>query len=324
MVLGAASRQPRRWPVAVKALVTITILVLLFRRVDPRTVIGAWADIRVGWALAALALVVPNLACQYERVRVGLARTHPGAGLVEVLRVLMVGIAMGAVTPGRVGELAGVMILPKGGRRRALGVLTVMRVYGFLATVGLAAVMLGFMPELVGLPSRAARVFACGLAGAIVLLVAVGEVVFRRARIPGTGWLTKRLGNAEDVLAGMKALSSSDRARFGGWSLLLLLVFLSQFVYLMRAFGGDVAWIQGITAGAISTGIVALLPISVGNIGVRESAAILVWQHLGVPAPVAFNAAFALFLVNVVLPGLVGLAWNAFPGSATGPRGSPQ
>jgi len=308
----------RGWTAAVKIVVTVTVLVVLFSRVNPRAVVRAWAGVHPGWALAALVLVMPNLACQYGRVRVGLMRAHPGAGAIVTLRALLVGLAMGAVTPGRVGELGSAMFLPRGGRRRALGVLAVMRIYGFSTTVALGSVMWALEPGLIGLSLPTTRTLASLALAIVALIVAAGELVFRPSRQPWAERLSRRLRGGEDVFLGMKALHASDRAWFGVWSVGLSVIYLSQLVLLVRAFGGEVMWAEGIAAGAVTTGIVALLPIAVGNIGVRESAAILVWQHLGVPAPVAFNAAFALFLTNAVLPGVAGLAWNALAERSTG------
>src|SRR3990172_3486667 len=88
------------WATALKVLITVVVLVLLFNRVDPRQVIGNWGGIGASRFLVALFLVVPNLACQYGRLRVGLARAHPAADGKSSLRALIVGLAMGAITPG--------------------------------------------------------------------------------------------------------------------------------------------------------------------------------------------------------------------------------
>ena len=306
------------WTGVIRGLIAVVVLVLLFSRVDPRRVVGVWAGIRVEWVVLALGLLVPNLFCQYRRWRAGLVRVHPAVSAKETVRVLLIGMAMGAVTPGRMGELGQVVFLPSGGRRRALGVMAVMRAYGFLTAVLLGFLMWAIMPGLLGVAPTLGRMVALALCGGVILVASLGEYVFRqtKGRLPDR--IMKHLADVEDVFVGIRALTPSDRARFVAWSLLLSLVYLTQLVMLMRAFGGEVAWFPGVAAGAVTTGIVALLPIAVGNIGVRESAAILIWQHVGIAAPVAFNGACTLFLLNVILPGTVGLIWTAFSGR--GPR----
>jgi len=299
------------WSGAAKIVVTVAVLATLLYRVDPRSIVRAWLDIRVDRAMAALLLVPLNIFCQYSRLRVGIARVHPAAGPRNTFRALLVGLALGSVTPGRLGELAGVMVLPTGGRRRVVGVLGVLRGYGFFATMSLGLLMWAWSPGLLGLPAAWSRAAASLCFFGVIAVVVAGEVFFTRLRLPVIERLASRFRGIEDVFVGMRALWRSDRLWFGLWSLGLSVVFLTQLVFLVRAFGGKVGWAEGVAAGAITTGIVALLPIAAGGIGIRESAAIIVWGHLGVPAPVAFNGAFVLFVINAVAPGLVGLVWHA-------------
>ncbi len=100
------------------------------------------------------------------------------------------------------------------------------------------------------------------------------------------------------------------------------LVYLTQLVFLMRSFGASVSWLDGIAAGAITFGIVTVLPFTLGGIGVRESAAAIIWHQLGVAAPVAVNAAFLLFAMNVIVPGAIGITWNMLKGTVAQPEPS--
>ena len=51
----------------------------------------------------------------------------------------------------------------------------------------------------------------------------------------------------------------------------------------------------------------SLLPISIGDLGIRESAAIFFLGKIGVHESTAFNASILLFLINLLIPSLVGL-----------------
>ena len=50
-----------------------------------------------------------------------------------------------------------------------------------------------------------------------------------------------------------------------------------------------------------------LLPVSFGDLGVRESAAIYFFAQFGISRAAAFNASFLLFLINLLIPSLAGL-----------------
>jgi len=301
----------RPWTTVIKVAVTVGVLILLFARVDLRSVLMLWGSIDPGWAMLALAFLVPNLYCQYRRWRVGLDRVHPSVGARDAFRPLLVGLAMGAVTPGRMGELGQVVFLPSGGRRRMLGVMAVMRLYGLVASLSLGLMMWAVRPDLLGLSTDAGRVVAASAVAGMVALVVMAEYMFRTTDHPRIRDLIERVPGVPQIFVGVQALKPIDRARFTFWSLAMSLAYLSQLVWLMRAFGGEVAWASGMAAGAITIGIVVLLPVSFGNVGVRESAAVIVWSHLGIAEAVAFDAAFCLFLVNILLPGLLGLLWNA-------------
>jgi uncharacterized membrane protein YbhN (UPF0104 family) len=251
-----------------------------------------------------------NLFCQLQRVRTGLVRVYEGIGSRHIGRALLAGLALGAVTPGRVGELGQVMFLPSGGRKKALGVMTIMRAYGFLSIVVLGLIAWIVEPSLL---RTSGTIAVCVAVSGLVVLAALSgaaEWYFARSDHPTTSRLLRRIAGAQDALAGVSVITVLDRVWFVIWSLALFLVYLIQLECIMWAFGATVPLFDGLLAGAVTTGIVAVVPIAVGNIGVRETAAIVVWKQVGVSAATAFNGAFLLFVFNVVLPGLVGLAWN--------------
>jgi glycosyltransferase 2 family protein len=298
------------WLTAVKIAVTAGLLALLLSRIDPVRTLELWGNIDLGWALPAIALIIPNMYFQYRRWHVGLRRVYPEIFASDATLSLLLGQAMGAITPGRLGELGQVVVLPPGGRRRAVGVMGVMRIATFFSTMSLGLAMWAWNPGLVHMERGSGRAIALLLLGATFAMAIVAERVLRTSDHPMLQRWIDRIPVFPPVFLGVQALRPVDRAKFVLWSLGMSAIYLSQLVYLMRAFGADVTWASGVAAGAITIAIVALLPVTFGSVGIRESAAVIVWHQLGVAAPVAFNAAFALFLVNVVSPGIVGVVWN--------------
>ncbi|MBN2365264.1 MAG: flippase-like domain-containing protein, partial [Calditrichaeota bacterium] len=49
-----------------------------------------------------------------------------------------------------------------------------------------------------------------------------------------------------------------------------------------------------------------ILPVSVGDLGIREGASVFYYSLMNVPRPAAFNAAFLIFIINFLLPALAG------------------
>ena len=76
--------------------------------------------------------------------------------------------------------------------------------------------------------------------------------------------------------------------------------------YLLLSSLQPVGWQIGLTLPIIL--VVSSLPISIMGLGLREGTAALLLSRYGVPMESAVAAAFSLFVINALLPGLVGLA----------------
>ena len=76
--------------------------------------------------------------------------------------------------------------------------------------------------------------------------------------------------------------------------------------YLLLSSLESVGWQVGLTLPIIL--VVSSLPISIMGLGLREGTAALLLNLYGVPMESAVAAAFSLFVINALLPGLVGLA----------------
>jgi hypothetical protein len=85
-------------------------------------------------------------------------------------------------------------------------------------------------------------------------------------------------------------------------------VFAGQFVLLVRSFAPGAPW--GLLAAGVALALFvksALPPALLGDLGVREGAAMFFLGGLGVSTAAAFNASLGVFAVNLVLPALAGL-----------------
>jgi uncharacterized membrane protein YbhN (UPF0104 family) len=51
----------------------------------------------------------------------------------------------------------------------------------------------------------------------------------------------------------------------------------------------------------------SIFPISIADIGIREAGSVYFFALLGISSAAAFNASMVLFLINILLPSVVGL-----------------
>jgi len=84
--------------------------------------------------------------------------------------------------------------------------------------------------------------------------------------------------------------------------------YLIQFAILISAFSHSFHFIQYLWNGSLVMFTKSIIPqISVGELGIREGVSIYFFTKMGETAATAFNASFFLFLINLVLPSLIGL-----------------
>jgi uncharacterized membrane protein YbhN (UPF0104 family) len=90
-------------------------------------------------------------------------------------------------------------------------------------------------------------------------------------------------------------------------SVLFYFTFLIQFFLLLSAFGpvNLFSALAGISTIMLIKTIVP--PVTLGELGIREGTAVLVLSPIGVLAAAALSASLLLFVVNLLIPALIGL-----------------
>ena len=290
-----------RLPILIKLSATALILAILLARVEPSKIIRALTEMDRAFLVAAVLLLIPNLAVQGAKWRYMVRSIKPTVTLREVWSSLLVGFSFGLITPGRVGEVARGLCIRNESRAKIAGLTIIDRVSSLLVTG--AACILGF-----------ALVYPhVGLALGVIFIgvVASGRLRTRELKEKLNRIASKLPFNIGDkaskLIDSLDCLSGSRVSWVFSWSVLFNGVFLAQFYLLVRSFC-PVSWKVLAVMPSIFLAK-ALLPITLADIGVRESLSVLVFSKVGVAEVYAFNAAFLLFLINVLFPALLGLCF---------------
>lgn len=109
----------------------------------------------------------------------------------------------------------------------------------------------------------------------------------------------------------LEAISQVERRRL--WAVILLaggryLVFSLQFILLMYAFGytGTMAFAFAMTSTVFL--LKSIVPsVALSELGIRESVALAIMGSFGVATLTAFSSTFLLYVINMILPALIGL-----------------
>lgn len=282
----------------------VAILVAIGTLISWPTVVELVRKIRPSYAALAVALLLPNLFLQHIKWLRLLRLIQADTGQLEAARSLLVGFALGLVTPGRLGEIGRAVSLPRHGRIQAtllaavdkannLGVILL----GGFVSIAVLLVVRGGSP-----PGWVAAAVGTVL-GSVFLLVSllpdrIGSLVARRPFRALRKW-------APEAAPWTKS-NPGFRLQILALSAIFHATFVLQFSLLVAAFTGELSFAYPFAA-ATALSAKTLVPISFGDLGTREGSAALVFSGIGVLPAAAFNAALLLFLINVVLPALFGI-----------------
>jgi uncharacterized protein (TIRG00374 family) len=319
------TRRRSRWPMLLRLLLTALLVGFVLSRVHPRQ---AWAALQqAGWAgLLPVVLLLPiNLGIQWVRWHFLVRTGGIPLGARESLKVMLAGLPLGLVTPGRMGEMGrGALVAGSHDAVAVAGLTVLEKTFNILGGTGLALAAM----VLTGYGTAWKWGLIAGLyAGAVLVALhpfQLARLADRLApRLPG------RLGERIALLAGRFV----DGWRRAGRRAALMVLFLSilqvavallqlTLAYLPAAGTGEALKVAG--AWAVVLGAKYFLPVTVADLGVREGLAVLVFADRGLPASPALAAALLIYVVNVLLPALPGallLARRPIPPAPASPSG---
>ena len=310
------SRRSRHLEWAIKSAFGLAFSVLLYHLLSTQDLSATYKEFRQipyagrwPWLLIVLACMVLNWGLETIKWRLLLRPLILLAFRVSLQSVL-VGLATSLFTPNRIGEYVGrVWLTPSGQRWQAA-----------------AALLLGSFIQLVliGLTGAASiwylLQFDTGVSIltqpwhwiTLIFLVAFGGVAFfhvgtiihfLKARLPGR-WLKKGLR----YFLFYRQYSMAELWQIMTITTMRLSLYALQYFFLLRFFGVDLAWQASVAAIFTCYFVQSTLPIPpfIALIA-RGEIAILVWNSLSVNELSVLAASYSLWVINVLLPALVGM-----------------
>ena len=231
-------------------------------RIGPARVEHSLAGVRLGWLLAAFALMATSMlarALSWQAVlRAAAPSVHVGAAVVA--RATMIGVMTSALAPGRLGEPARALVVARhtGHVRRALpvvlGTLVSQTVLNLLALVGLFV-------------ASYASIRALHPGGGLVPVLAVPLALAAAiAALPTALRLAARARSERVRAAAVWTQRQAEALRTG-----------------MRVFG-DARRAAPAAAVLLAVNVSAAVPVTPGNVGVFQGACLVVLAAYGVGA----------------------------------------
>ena len=295
-----------RWLFALKALLAVVTLALLVGVADPAAVWTTLARAHLGWIAVAVLLAPVNIGLEAYRWGRLVRHVVPSVRFRDALRAVVGGYPLGLLTPGRVGDYVGRAVYL---RDVSPGVSAALTFAERMATLA-ACLVFGLVALIPYLTLHAPpsplwpAVVSVGVLGTAALLLALlfpsGARVALSALLP---W-----PRAHRALAAFDRIPSTEAQTLLLLSVLRYGVFTTQFVVLVHAFDPGAAWAGTFTAVALVFFAKSAVPqVTLGDLGVRESAAVFFLGAYGVSAAAALDASLSIFAVNLLLPALAGV-----------------
>jgi uncharacterized protein (TIRG00374 family) len=287
----------KRHPGKIRIAVVIILFGILFTSIHPNDIIISIKGADKKELGIAIALLVPNLLLQLMKWRFVLRLEKPRPTFGLVFRSVFGGFFLAASTPGRTGELARGFLMPGFSKIRIASLTVVDK--GFSQLIVYLAGLIALMTVLP---------FPFTVIPLIVIIIIV-TAIFNIHRLRPV--IEKKLHrythseSVENALAAFDALSPGTVIGMLIYSIVFYLTFTTQFYVILNCYT-DVPAIVAIRAVPLIFFINSAFPISIGDFGVKDFAAVQVLGRYHVPGAAVLSSTFTQYLMTFLIPGLIG------------------
>jgi uncharacterized membrane protein YbhN (UPF0104 family) len=287
---------------ALRGFLAAGILYLLFQIVSFSDVVRSFRSARVEFLVGAIALMFVNLGFQFLKWRYFVRLINPHNSKFESAASFLFGLTLGTITPGQIGEFGGRAMrhdsIPSGA---IIGLTLVDR----LQMICLLALGGGVsLLKLIGPKEPVNYLFG-------ILLTAMCGVIFFNPTFLPSLIVKVRPGLRsnkwfQDFLEAVALFRTRQLLISLALSAVFYFAICAQMFLLLNAFS-DVTWMDAFFGFAAMMFIKALVPISLGDLGVREASSVYFYSLVDIAPATSLNASLLLFVINILFPSLIGL-----------------
>jgi uncharacterized protein (TIRG00374 family) len=288
-----------------RGLLAVALLIILFQYISVAEVLDSILKARFEYLAGAFVLMAANLATQVLKWRYFVRLMNPEISDTEAIASFMFGMTLGTVTPGQIGEFGGRVLghgsLPAG---RIIGLTLVDRlqmicVLGFAGIISLTVLFhFGFL-------LTASTVIPASLVF-IYLFFNPHVVAWSLSRMR-FNWIQRTV--VQDFLEAITVFHSRQLLISCLFSIIFYLVVFFQMYLLLNSFS-DVGLTDALLGFAAMMFLKALVPISLGDLGIREASSVYFYSLRGIANTTSLSASLLLFVINVLIPSILGLIFT--------------
>lgn len=285
--------RPKKYLQAAKWLITISLLLLISWKIGWNIIIDSLCSIGILHFTVSLLLAPIYVGIKAKRWHL-LIRASSGSDYTEALMSILVGLALGFLTPGRLGEFSRIAFVNSDNKFGLAYLFVIDRVFE-LSIVMLLSIVGVF--RLLGMYAGAVLT----LLTAILIFLLYNQDKLRRTLQFTRLRFLKRINH---LITGQKIVSAKSTTQCIGWSFFMFFVLFFQLFLLISGLQAIeqysvIAFFPLIVLGNV-------LPITIGGLGTREGLAVLVLSKANISAQTAISSSLLLFFVDIVLPAITG------------------
>lgn len=299
------------WLLLVKLAITFGLVFYLVHKVSLINLFLALQNVNYLYLLIVLIFLILNLYFQFKRWKILLCLENNRLENKIIWQSLLIGFAAGTFTPARAGEYFARKIPLKNFSLSNIITLTFIDKFMLLTQLAFwgGLIALGMMYIYYGVNIYIIVsffiLFISLFLGLFSLFFSNRFYNFLRDWYKRTKW---KVAFIEKLV---KPLVKIDRwiiFKLSFYSFLHLIVLVNEFSFLIYSFDQNPLFFNLMIASILVLFTKTITPsLTIGEIGIREGASIYFFGIFGCNEAIAFNSSIIIFLLNLVLPALLGL-----------------
>ena len=272
-------------------------------------------DWQMLWLIPVGLVSLANIGLEALRWRSLIGGVYPHVPMNMALQGIFAGISTGIFTPNKVGEYAGRMYhLPQGKRLEATILTFAGRLFQMLVTLWLGTFAVGALyffrkEELQDLFPLFNNYYGI-IQGALLLMsIAYTVMLMNPQWFYRQAWLQNlRIPGFKRMLSALPLLNRKVFVQVFSLSLARNLIHVAQYYFLMYALGytGSI-WLAFALVWTLYLAVSLLPSMALAELGIQESAALLIMGAFGIPAVIIFSSTFWIYMTSTLIPALIGL-----------------
>ncbi len=297
---------------SLKILLTLIFLLFLVNIIEIKDLSGIYKEAKPGFMLGAVLLLPANIFIQWLKWHILAVSTEQTIDKRTTYRSLMIGLYLGLLTPGRMGDFGRAFFIEGENRNRLIGHNIIDKLYSqsLVFFLGLPLLIFYFYSTIKN------DILLSSLAGILIVLLSGLFLVFLIS--PGRLYkiITKIINlfvhsfSVNEILSTLNRLKGRQKINLLFLNILFQIIYVLQFFLLVNAFD-ELKFSYALVTIPLVVFINTFVPLFFGNLGLREGAAMFLLAKYNVAQASAFNAGIMLFIINLMIPAIMGYIYFA-------------